>query len=135
MENCTWQHVRDRYRSLWKTQCGNEFQLAEENGYQFCPYCGNVISEGGGAVSSALYSVGTWDTDKQAYTPQQGVTVPAFNCTLAQLRQAIRELRQMGYSAHRFRDHDGTHEDNDWAVLVERTDGKHWKEIRKGWRR
>lgn len=86
-------------------------------------------------TASTTYSIGTWDTDKQAYTPQRGLTVPSFNCTLAQLRQAIRDLHRLGYSAHRFRDPDGSHNDNDWAVLIERTDGRHWKEIRKGWRR
>jgi hypothetical protein len=82
------------------------------------------------------YSIGTWDTDRQAYTPQRGLSVPSFNCTLAQLRQAVRELRRkLGYSAHRFRDPDGDHEENDWCVLIERTDGKSWREIRKGWDR
>lgn len=82
-----------------------------------------------------LYSVGTWDTDKQAYTPQPGLTVPSFNITLGQLRQALKQLRRLGYSAHRRRDADGSHDDNDWAVLVERTDGRHWKEIRRSWNR
>lgn len=83
----------------------------------------------------ALYSVGTWDYDKQAYTPQRGLTVPSFNITLAQLRQAVRDLRKLGYSAHRFRDSDGDYDDNDWTVLIERTDGRCWKEIRKDWKR
>jgi len=86
-------------------------------------------------VSKPLYSVGTWDTDKQAYTPQRGLSVPSFNCTLSQLRQAIRDLRKCGYLAHRVRDSEGSHDDNDPAVLIERTDGMHWKEIRKKWRR
>lgn len=86
-------------------------------------------------MNEPLYSVGTWDTDKQSYAPQPGLSVPTFNMTLRQLRTAIKELRQRGYSAHRLRTHDGSHEQNDWAVLVERTDGRHWKEIRKGWRR
>lgn len=85
--------------------------------------------------TGALYSVGTWDTYKQSYSPQAGLSVPSFNITLAQLRQAVRELKRMGYSCHRFRDSDGSHDDNDWAVLIERTDGRHWKEIRKSWRR
>lgn len=84
---------------------------------------------------AVLYSVGTWDTDRQAYTPQRGLSVPAFNITLAQLRIAIRELRKKGYSVHRYRDEDGQHEDNDWAVLIERTDGKSWREIRRSWNR
>lgn len=79
-----------------------------------------------------LYSVGTWDTNKQAYTPQ---TSPAFNLTIGQLRAALKGLRSLGYQAHRKRDTDGSYDNNDWAVLVERTDGRHWKEIRKGWKR
>lgn len=86
-------------------------------------------------MTEPLYSVGTWDCERQAYTPQRGLSVPAFNITLAQLRQAIRELRQMGYPCHRYRDEDGDYDDNDWAVLVERTDGLHWKVIRRGWDR
>lgn len=86
-------------------------------------------------MTKPLYSVSTWDTDEQAYTPQVGVTVPAFNITLWQLRHALKELRQMGYTAHRYRDPDGEHDDNDWSVLVERTDGRPEAEIRKGWER
>lgn len=82
-----------------------------------------------------LYSIGTWDTDRQAYTPQRGLSVPSFNITRAQLRVAMRELRAMCYSVHRYRAADGSHDDNDWCVLIERTDGKSWKEIRRGWNR
>ena len=32
-----------------------------------------------------LYSVGTWDTEAQAYTPQAGMK-PSFNLTLTELR-------------------------------------------------
>jgi hypothetical protein len=83
----------------------------------------------------SLYSVGTWDTDKQSYTPQRGLTVPSFNLTWNQLVVAVRELKQLGYSAHRRRLPNGSHDDNDWTVLIERTDGKHWKKIMKSWRR
>lgn len=82
-----------------------------------------------------LYSVGTWDTDKQAYTPQRGLSVPSFNINREQLRIAMKELRAMQYSCHRYRAEDGTYDDNDWCVLIERTDGKHWKDIRRGWNR
>jgi hypothetical protein len=70
-----------------------------------------------------LYSVGTWDTDEQAYTPQAGLTVPSQNVPLPGLLAVLRQLRSMGYTAHRYRDADGCHDDNDWSVLVERTDG------------
>ena len=86
-------------------------------------------------MTTPLYSIGTWDPDEQAYTPQIGLTVPSFNITLHQLRRAMRELREMDYSCHRFRDEDGDHEDNDWTVLIERTDGRPEEEIRKGWER
>ena len=82
-----------------------------------------------------LYSVGSWDTDIQAYSPQEGLSVPSFNVPLAVLVKIIRELRTMGYSCHRFRDADGGHEDNDWSVLIERTDGKPEEKIREEWRR
>lgn len=80
-------------------------------------------------MTQPLYSIGTWDTDAQAYTPQAGLTVPCINVPLATMRQVVRELRSLGYTCHRFRDADGSHEDNDWAVLIERTDGEEpdWK--------
>lgn len=83
----------------------------------------------------ASYSIGTWDADRQSYTPQSGLTVPSYNINIHQLRQAMRELRAIGYSCHRRRDADGTHDDNDPSVLIERTDGKHWKAILRGWKR
>ena len=86
-------------------------------------------------MSEPRYSIGTWDAERQAYTPQRGLPVPSFNITLAQLREAFRWLRRHGYSCHRFRGADGSYDYNDWSVLVERTDGRHWKEIRRGWRR
>jgi hypothetical protein len=85
--------------------------------------------------ATPLYSIGTWDTQKQAYTPQRGLSVPSFNITIEQLRIAMKELRSMDYSCHRRRDADGSYDDNDWSVLIERTDGIHWKEIRRGWDR
>lgn len=86
-------------------------------------------------MSTPLYSVGTWDTDAQAYTPQVGLSVPSFNITKAQLRVAVRELKAMGYSCHRIRHPDGEHYDNDWCVLIERTDAKFWEDIKKDWER
>ena len=83
----------------------------------------------------SLYSVGTWDGPAQAYTPQAGLTVPSINVPLATLRQIVRELRGMGYSAHYVRDPDGGHEANDWVVLIERTDGAPEAEIMEGWKR
>lgn len=80
----------------------------------------------------ATYSVGTWDTESQAYTPQ---TERWTNLTLWELRSALRELRQQGYTAHRYRDIYGEHSDNDWAVLVERTDGMTEASILKSWER
>ena len=86
-------------------------------------------------IPAALYSVATWDTERQAYTPQRGLSVPSFNMTLSQLRQAVRDLRKCGYTAHRTRGPEGDYDDNDHNVLIERTDGKCWKEIMRAWKR
>ena len=86
-------------------------------------------------MSEPRYSIGTYDTDAQGYTPQSGVSVPAFNITRAQLRRAMKELRGMGYTCHRFRDPDGGHDDNDTSVIIERTDGLPEEEILKSWER
>lgn len=75
-------------------------------------------------MTEPLYSIGTWCTEQQAYTPQEGLSVPCLNVPLATMRQVVRELRGMGYSCHRLRDADGSHEVNDSSVLIERTDGK-----------
>ncbi len=75
-------------------------------------------------MSIPLYSIGTWDMESQAFTPQVGLTVPSQNVPWTGLLAVLRQLRAMGYSCHRYRDADGTHEDNDSYVLVERTDGK-----------
>jgi len=74
--------------------------------------------------STALYSVGTWDTDSQAYTLQAGLSSPSQNVTIWGLKRVLQELRRGGYSCHRFRDAKGEHDNNDSYVLVERTDGK-----------
>lgn len=74
-------------------------------------------------MSEPLYSIGTWDTDAQAYTPQEGLTVPCINVPLPVMRQVVRELRKMGYACHRYRI-DGEYDCNDWSVLIERTDGR-----------
>lgn len=82
-----------------------------------------------------LFSVGTWDADRSAYTPQRGLSVPSFNIPMRQLIVAVRELRGMGYSTHRRRDAGGSYEDNDPMVLIGRTDGRNWKDIRRSWNR
>lgn len=47
-ETCTWTQDAD---GIWYTSCGQaqEFTTGtlEENGYRFCPYCGNGIKEVG----------------------------------------------------------------------------------------
>jgi hypothetical protein len=48
----------------------------------------------------------TWDTEKQAFTPQQGVRRGPY--TLFGIRKALRKLQAMGYPCDR----------NDPAVLV-----------------
>jgi hypothetical protein len=68
------------------------------------------------------YSLRTWDGDLQQYTPQAGLPFPWEGITLWQLKVALQHLRTMGYRCHRFRDPDGDHSNNDYAVLVERDD-------------
>lgn len=84
-------------------------------------------------AETPLYSICTWDTDLQSYTPQ--IDVPAYNLTIHELRRSMRLLRDRGYSCHRYRDEDGGHDDNDTAVLIERTDGEDPREILKRWER
>jgi hypothetical protein len=85
-------------------------------------------------MSEPLYSIGTWDTEEQAYTPQVGVT-KSFNITRSELRKAIKDLRDMGYSADRRGNVRDGHDDNDWMVLIEQTDGDTETNIREGWKR
>jgi hypothetical protein len=73
--------------------------------------------------STPLYTISTWDYERQAYTPQQGLSVPATKVSWRGLLAAVRELKAMGYSCHRIRAADGTHDDNDHAVMIERVDG------------
>jgi hypothetical protein len=81
-----------------------------------------------------LYSIGTLDVEENAYTPHGDV--PAFNLTIAELRQSVRTLRrQYKYECHRVRDADGSHDCNDPNVLIERTDGKSEAAILEGWKR
>ena len=86
------------------------------------------------------YSVGTWDTESQCFTPQIGV--PSINLTLWELRASLRELRNCGYTAHRRRvrilssgDEDFHHDDNDAWTRVDRTDGMSEAEILEAWKR
>lgn len=80
-----------------------------------------------------LYSVGTYDFEIAAYTPQFS-DERAFNLTLHDLRRELHALREVGYSAHRFRQEDGLR-NSDSDVLVERTDGLPAAEILEGWKR
>jgi len=84
---------------------------------------------------SAVYSIGTWDTDAQGFTPQLGLSRSPINCTWRDMLQICRELCQMGYSCHYRRDPNGEHSENDPMVLIERTDGMTLQEILKQWER
>jgi hypothetical protein len=81
-----------------------------------------------------LYSVGTWDTEKQAYSPQAGMKT-CINITRDVLRIRIRALRCMGYTCHRRGNVRDGHDDNDTMVLIERTDGAAEATILEGWKR
>jgi hypothetical protein len=65
-----------------------------------------------------LYSIGTYNVEEKAFTPQQGMTVDWANITLPRLRTAMRELQGMGYSCHRTQ-----HGDSDLAAMIERVSG------------
>lgn len=86
-------------------------------------------------VGDGLFSIGTWDGEKQGYTSQGGCQTPWMNVNKAGLRAHLKELKTMGYSCHRKRDESGEHDANDWTVLVERTDGASEAEILKSWER
>jgi len=70
-----------------------------------------------------LYTITTWDGELQRWTPQEGLTVPSENVPWRGLLAVLRQLKRMGYPCYRYRDADGNHDVNDFAVLVERTDG------------
>lgn len=86
-----------------------------------------------------LYSVGTYDWEECRYTPQDGLSVPSINVPLATVRQIFRELRECGYSCHRYREvtryGDVRYDCNDSNVLVERTEGRSEAEILESWER
>ncbi len=82
-----------------------------------------------------LYSIGTYDGEAQAFTPQVGLSRYPVNCPWRDLLQICRELCRMGYSCHYRRDPDGGHSDNDPSVLIVRTDGMVPEEIFKSWER
>ena len=86
-------------------------------------------------MSKPLYSIGTWDTELQAYTPQAGLLGPSIGIDLWTLKARMTELRQMCYTVHYRRDADGSHDDNDWAVLIERTDDLTETEVLESWKR
>lgn len=85
--------------------------------------------------STPVYSIGTYDMELEAYTPQEGLSVPCINVPLATMRQVLRELRGIGYDAHRIRGADGNYDCNDSSVLVERTDGMSEAEVLASWDR
>ena len=72
-----------------------------------------------GSGSPSTYRITTWDYDAQDYTEQAGLVNPSLDVDLGGLRQAVQELRAMGYSCHRYRDQYGDYE-SDSAVFVER---------------
>lgn len=81
-----------------------------------------------------LYSVGTWDTDRQGFTRDKRISVRSINVDKATLRQVLKELRHWGYDANRVRFDDGSR-DSDPYVIVERTDGESYRSILERWKR
>ena len=86
-------------------------------------------------MQESLYSVGTWDTKKSAYTLQRGLPTRAINVTRSVLKKVMRQLQDYGYSVHRRRDRDGDYSDNATSVLIERTDGMPVSKILENWKR
>lgn len=88
-------------------------------------------------MTQPLYSIGTWDTDEQAFRPHPAC--PKLNQTRAELVESMRILQQYGYTCHRYgntrHEEDGGLRDSDPSVLIERTDGKPEAEILKQWER
>ncbi len=89
-------------------------------------------------MTEPRYSIGTWDTEAQGFTPHPGLK--AFNLTRTELVEVMRELRGYGYTCHRIRERDqhGVHTDetdSDVLVLIERTDGMSEADILKQWER
>ena len=77
-----------------------------------------------------LYSVGTWDGVREAYTAQEGLSIKPFNVERRELRTILKELRALGFTAHR---RGSDRSDSDPSVIVERTDGQPVKDILEGW--
>lgn len=79
-----------------------------------------------------LYSIGTWDSDRECFSPHPHMKTPWLNVNIHGLRRHLKELKTKGYSCHRLRHNDNT-VDSDPAVLVERTDGSSEASIRNSW--
>lgn len=71
-------------------------------------------------MSTALYTIRTWDGEADDFTEQAGLSVPSKNVPWLTLLQVMRELRNCGFMCHYKRSADGDHEANDPMVLVER---------------
>lgn len=84
-------------------------------------------------MNEPLYSVGTWDSEAQGFTPQEQFT-RCLNVPLWSVRRILRDLRRMGYGAYRFRCSNGQYE-SDPMIMVERTDGMTETEILEMWTR
>lgn len=85
--------------------------------------------------SAPRYSIGTWDSEQQAYTPQTDDLNRWINVDWQGLLRALRELKnEWGEDPYRVRFADGSR-DSDWRTLVERTDGKTLPEILEQWQR
>jgi hypothetical protein len=125
--------------------------MAEYHDDSVCGSCGGPLEAYRDAIcttctadlplSDRRYSVGTWNTEEQGYTPQLEMRNPCINVPLSGLLAALRELRnEHGYAADRGRfpleTGDITQQRySDWSVLVERTDGIPLEEILKQWSR
>lgn len=84
-------------------------------------------------MTAPRYSIGTWDSDLQRYTPQIGV--PSIGLTRKQLVESMRMLQGMGYSCHRTGNMSQVVRDSDPSVLIERSDDLSSTERMTNWER
>lgn len=117
-------------------QAMERLKCTDRAAYTFLGLCvrrGLLVRIKRGLYSVPLYSIGTWDTEANAYTLQEGLEDVSVNVDRHQLRRTLHALRGRMYGAWRRR-YDGDYE-SDPMVMVERTDGKPLEEILVGWER
>jgi hypothetical protein len=117
---------RDAFAALWEQIHGVPWEKADQWVW---------VIQFKRVYSDALYSIGVWDMDEQAFTAPDFLPMATMNISRGKLRAAMHLLRDRGFSVHRFRDADGSHDDNDPQVMIERTGGRCPARILESWKR